>query len=443
MKPDEICELVIQACREEGATDTVVSVSEVDESMIRFSNNQITVFKNYLETKANIFSSVRGKRAATDIADFNEGALRKTSKKLVRDAESGPEPDVYAPLPEGPFEYDEALTTGPQLPFPADKLVGWVESAINAALDQGAQRVAGSLTARNVKVTLQTSSDVYGEVTKPTIELSLRAFASDEASGHSVSVSGTEDDFEPGRAGEEAGMLAGIAKNPISVDPGEYDTIMGPLVYADVASQAGRLASAFYVEAGLSFLAEKIGEEVASEVFTLTDDSTIPGTYGAAPFDSEGLPTRKTPIIDQGVLKSYLHNSTTSKKFDVESTANAGLIAPRPFNLIIGEGDRNLNDLISQVDEGIYVTNDWYLRYQNWRTGDFSMIPRDAMFTIKDGAIDRPIKEMRISDNILRILKNTVALSGDREWIKWWEVGTPTLTPAALVEDTKFTKSTM
>jgi PmbA protein len=95
------------------------------------------------------------------------------------------------------------------------------------------------------------------------------------------------------------------------------------------------------------------------------------------------------------------------------------------------------------VSRGIYVTNDWYLRYNNFQSGDFSTIPRDAMFLIKDGKIESSLKELRISDNMLRILGNIGELSKERKWIKWWEVEVPTLTPIALVKGMKFTRSRM
>ena len=89
------------------------------------------------------------------------------------------------------------------------------------------------------------------------------------------------------------------------------------------------------------------------------------------------------------------------------------------------------------------VTNDWYLRYQNYGTGDFSTIPRDAMFRIKNGQIAGPVKDLRISENILGIVKNIEAMTRERKWVKWWEVDTPTLAPTALVSKVKFTRSQM
>jgi PmbA protein len=443
VKSEEICSLVLHECKAEGATDTVVTVMELEEVMIRFSNNQITVTKNLNKITANIFAFVKEKKAGTDLADLSKRSLRSTSRRLVSEAKSSPPGEIYAPLPEGPFTYSKALLNQPQIDLTPDTIVGYVETAVDAGLEEGARRMAGSLIARNIRMTIQTSGEAFGVASKSSIELSLRAFGDGQASGHSVSISGSEKEFDAKEAGREAGMLSRLSASPEDGVPGEFDAVLGPLVFADLINQVGRGSSAFYVDAGLSFLAEKVGEEVSSRILSVYDDGTKAGTYGSFPFDLEGLPVKKTPIIEKGELKGYLHNSTTAKKMGVETTANAGLINPQPFNLVVEQGRRTVEDLISKVDSGVYVTNDWYLRYQNWTNGDFSMIPRDAMFVIKDGELSSSIRELRISDNIPRMLQSVDELSRERRWVKWWEVDTPTLTPTALIKETKFTKSTM
>ncbi len=72
-----------------------------------------------------------------------------------------------------------------------------------------------------------------------------------------------------------------------------------------------------------SFLAGKLGEKIADERITLIDDGTIPGLFGSSPFDDEGVPTRRTPVIERGVLKNYLLNTYTARKLDMKTTGNA------------------------------------------------------------------------------------------------------------------------
>ena len=425
-----------------GATDVVAKLIEYDTTMIRFSNNEITVSKNYREAVVDIFLMIEKQRADLIIPLASTRALESGVERLINMAKITPPADVYAPLPEGPFSYDPSIQASPKISTTPDRVVGYVEKAIEEAREMRAKKVAGSLIASKARIDLATSGNVSAFREKASLEISVRAFASDIASGHFVSIAENEDDFRPGEAGRMAGEIANASLSPAAGEAGRYTALLGPLVFADLVNQVGALSSAFMVDAGRSFLIGKKGLGVASDKFTLTDDPTFKGTYGARAFDDEGVPARRNVIVEKGVLRTYLHNSTTAKKFDEETTGNAGLINPHPWNLVVEPGDGTFEELIAEIDDGVYVTNDWYLRYQNYQTGDFSTIPRDGMFRIKHGRIENPIRELRISDNMLRIFKNIRDLTKGRYWIKWWEVGIPTLTPYAVVEDLNFTKST-
>ena len=443
MKIDEAPSYVVDLALKKGATDAVANLHYRQRVMIRFSNNEVTASKFYTESLLHIFLMIERQRAATTIPTSSIRKLDETVEKLVEIAKITPPSDLYAPLPEGPFKYDPRLLRPGRVSLDADKLIGYVEEAINSALREGAEKVAGTLTATKARRTISTSGNVHASQERSSLEVSVRAFTSEVSSGHFVSISGDEEGFDPSEAGRTAGMIAKAALNPKPGEAGRFTALLGPLVFADLVSQVGAASSAFLVETGQSFLAEKIGSEVASGSLTLIDDPTVAGSYGARAFDDEGVPTRRNIIIEDGVLKGYLHNSATARKFGVETTGNAGLICPHPWSLIVEPGGRSFEELLSEIDEGVYVTNDWYLRYQNYLSGDFSTIPRDGMFMIRDGAISASIRELRISDNILRVMKNIDEVSRERVWIKWWEVDTPTLSPYAVVKDLNFTKSTM
>ncbi|MCD6469209.1 TldD/PmbA family protein [Candidatus Bathyarchaeota archaeon] len=443
MRLDEIPSHIVDLAKKMGATDVSAKLTEAQKIMMRFSNNEVTISKIFFENEVDVFLMIEKHRAATSINTLSLRNIERAVKNLVKIAKSTPPADIYAPLPQGPFTYNPNLVKAPEISLDPDSLASYVESAINGALEKGAKRVAGTLNAFKSKITLATSGDVHASQETAGLEISVRAFVSEIATGHAVSVASRIEDFNPEEAGMRAGEIAKAAANPKPGEPGKYMTLVGPLVFADFVNQVGILSSAFMVDAGQSFLAEKMNSEVASKKFTLVDDPTLPGTLGARAFDDEGVPTRRNTIVENGVLKTYLHNSTTAKKFGVETTGNAGIIVPYPWNLIVEPGGKSFDELLAEVDDGIYVTNDWYLRYQNFRTGDFSTIPRDGMFQIKHGEIETSIRELRISDNMLRILQNVIELSSSRTWIKWWEVEVPTLTPYALISELNFTKSRM
>jgi PmbA protein len=114
-------------------------------------------------------------------------------------------------------------------------------------------------------------------------------------------------------------------------------------------------------------------------------------------------------------------------------------MVPAARNLIVQSGEESLEDLFDKTHTGLYITNNWYTRFQNYQTGDFSTICRDGVFEIKNGKLGTPVKGLRVSDNMVRILQSIEALSRERQWIEWWEVPTPTLVPYTLVNDVGIT----
>ena len=94
-----------------------------------------------------------------------------------------------------------------------------------------------------------------------------------------------------------------------------------------------------------------------------------------------------------------------------------------------------------QVKRGLIITNVWYTRFQNYETGDFSTIPRDGMFLIENGKVTGAVKELRVSDNLISILKNISAIGKEPESVFGWEVEIPTVTPPVLVKGVRVTKS--
>jgi len=189
-----------------------------------------------------------------------------------------------------------------------------------------------------------------------------------------------------------------------------------------------------------SIFVDKLGQKVASDIVTLRDS---PASYsmGNRVFDDEGAPARENVIINKGVLKTFLHNTSTAKIFKTETTGNAGLIAPAGWNFEMGAGDISKDEMFRQVKHGLYLTNTWYTRFQNYATGDFSTIPRDGMFLIENGEIKESWKDIRLSDNALKMLNNIVGISKERQHVHWWiEAETPSLSPYILMKDVQMTR---
>ncbi|MCS7094303.1 MAG: TldD/PmbA family protein [Thaumarchaeota archaeon] len=428
--------------KEHGATDSAIESFTTRTYMIRFANNEVTVSKRFEEESVRLYVAIGPQRAVTGTTDVTASGLKLLVNDALRLVKNTPPSDMYAPLPAGPFSYDPRLLDQRIKGVGRERLVDMVEAAVNNALSAGANRVAGSLVFAKTHRSLLTTGGVEAESHKDTIELSVRAFLDGESSGQFALGSGDLNELNPELVGWEAGEIAKTAKDPREISEGSYDTVIGPMTSANLLEEVGSMASAFYVDLGMSFLAGLLGKEVTSKALTLVDDPTVPRTFGAEAFDEEGLPTKRTVLIEGEVLKSYLHNSATARKFNTSSTANAGIIVPHPHNLIVEGGTSTVNKLLTKLDRGILITNDWYLRYQDISKGDFSTITRDGLFLIRNGTIEHAVKGLRLSDNFLRLLKNIEEVSMEKYPIRWWEVEVPVRAPYLLLRDVRFTRPT-
>jgi PmbA protein len=176
-----------------------------------------------------------------------------------------------------------------------------------------------------------------------------------------------------------------------------------------------------------SFLAEKLGERVASENVTIIDDSTIPGLFGTSPFDDEGVPTRRTVVIDRGVLTSYLLNTYTARKLGLRTTGNAargltGNASVGHGNLFLEKGQRSPEEIIRGIGKGLYVT-ELIGSGVNTVTGDYSR--GAAGQWIENGEFAYPVSEITIASTLQQMLMDFEAIGFDLEFRG--SVASPTL----------------
>jgi PmbA protein len=438
LSTEEITSYAFDYSKKLGCDDVSILGYQIDESQVRFSNNSITLVNNVREITLQVYLTKERRRILGSTFNPTEQGINKFIDNIFTSCRSLPRSEDYVALPkvdtrhDGRANFDERVKD-------AD-LVGFVKQAIDSSLGSGAKRVSGSLNTSSLEAFIQTSGGATGKYFSSEMLLNVRAFAEDNASGHGLCCTSYVSDFDPENAGRIAGDYAKRSKDPRTVSEGKYDVIFTPTVIANILPVASS-ASAFAIESGLSFLPSETEKEIAVKELNVDDYGVYEGGLGGRLFDDEGLPTQHTPIVIQGIFKNMLHNSTTAKKFKSRSTGNAGIISPFPSTVVFGERDSSIDEMIRETKNGILITNNWYTRYQNMRSGEYSTVPRDAAFRIENGEIREPVSGIRISDSIPRQLSNISLISRERQWIKWWEVSTPTLAPAMLIKDVQITKA--
>jgi len=167
-----------------------------------------------------------------------------------------------------------------------------------------------------------------------------------------------------------------------------------------------------------SFLAGKLGEPVAHEDVTVIDDGTLPGMFGTSPFDDEGVPSRRTVVIERGVLKSYLLNTYAARKLGMKTTGNAsrGLTGNAGIghgNFYLQQGVQSAEQIIAGIPNGFYVTELMGFGV-NVVTGDYSR--GAAGLWIRNGELAFAVSEVTIAGNLRDMLMGIEAIGSDLEF---------------------------
>ena len=163
-----------------------------------------------------------------------------------------------------------------------------------------------------------------------------------------------------------------------------------------------------------SFLLDRLGSRVAAKSVTLVDDGTLPGALGSRPFDGEGLPTRRTVLVKDGVLESYLLDSYSGRKLGLPSTHHAvrdgAGVSVSTSNLMLMPGTTPPGDLIKSVKNGFYVTE--LIGFGvNGVTGDYSR--GAAGMWIENGELTYPVQEVTVAGNLLTMFDAVEGIGND------------------------------
>jgi PmbA protein len=253
--------------------------------------------------------------------------------------------------------------------------------------------------------------------------LSVLALASEGAetkTGYGVSVGREPDDVDLDRAADDAVDRATRLLGAVQPASGSVALVLEPRMAATLLGVvAGTLNGESVLKARSPF-ADRVGEPIASPLVTLVDDPTDPMSLGADSHDGEGLATRRVPLIVDGVLQGFLHNTMTGRRAGVPSTASAVRgyrstpgVGAQALALATGAG--SLDDLVAAVDEGVLVQSMTGLHSGvNPVSGDFSVGVAGLM--VRHGQRAQPIREATIASTLQRLLLDVSAVGGEREW---------------------------
>lgn len=257
----------------------------------------------------------------------------------------------------------------------------------------------------------------------------------------------------------ETGLGFDLARGPAALDPaaigregaeratemigstkpasGSCPVVLDPTVAASFVGLLGKAIGADTVQRGRSPLADRLGEEVAGEAFVLRDDGLDPAGFATAPIDAEGIPRRRTPLIEGGRLQTFLYDSYTARRGGMASTGSAGRSGYRAppgvsaSNLIVSPGSADLDELLREAGEGVYISDVAGLHSGvNPVTGVFSVGASGR--AIRGGERAEPLREFTIASDLVSMLRAVRAAGSTSRWVPF---GGSVSTPPLLIEE--------
>lgn len=374
-----------------------------------------------------------GQRSASAYtSDFSSAGLQQLVSRALAAAQvtsEDPTAGLADPALLGKHESDLQIFSAEVPQLEAPELIAAARRAEEAAYaaDPRIRNSDGaSADASYGRRVLATSQGFVGEYQRSYCSLAVSPIASDSADSSlgmqrdywytvARNFSGLEAAEQVGRiAAQRALRRLGARKVATTKVPVIFD----PRTARSLLSTIGEAASGDSIYRQASYLAGKLGERVASELITIVDDGAMPGGFGSAPFDDEGVKTHRNVIIDRGTLANFLLNSYAGRKLAMASTGNASRgLAGSPgvgaHNFFVQAGEENPEKIIASVQNGFYVT-DFMGFGVNVVTGDISH-GASGMW-IERGELAYPVEEVTVAGNLLDIFRNIVAVGSDLEF---------------------------
>ena len=420
---------VVSRATRAGATQAEVIVREGDEFSTVVRLGAVETLKESGSRGMGLRVFIGQRTASTYTSDFSDDGIEKLVSNAVSLARVSSE-DPFAGLPQrdefGQLTQDLDLYYDDVYSLPTAERIEYAKRAEAAALEVDSRLTnsdGASFDAATGRKVLTNSLGFVGEYRRSYCSVSAVPIAQDTNGAMQrdwwFSSARTLKKLDsPESVGREAARRTLRRLGARKIATTQVPVVFDPIVARSIIEHIFEGANGDAIYRGSSFFASKLGEQIANTNVTVVDDGTMVGGFGSSPFDGEGVPTRRTVVVDKGVLKSYLLNTYTARKLNMQTTGNASRgLAGNPGigagNFYLENGTESPADIIKNVGRGLYVTE--FLGFGvNMTTGDYS---RGASgLWIENGELTYPVEEITVAGNLKEMFKNIVATGNDLEF---------------------------
>lgn len=402
----------------EGDAELEVCVEERTNGSIIFERGGFKYAEAKTAQAVTVRCLVSGKMATVRSNQFSENVLETLLKRAYKLAGGAGSTDCQShfsvrSVPEGVSPYSEE-TAHADLGELSKRVLEAVKAvdkkqkvySISVEADYGVRRVAAA-----------NSNGVSGEwrTTYASVSAEVVSRQGDEqASGWKVAESNNVNELEFESVLSGATELAVSMLGAKSAPTFKGQLLMDPYASCLLVDSLAEAMSGEEVFKGRSFLSGKKGSKVASELFVLREDNSMPKSPYSRGFDDELVPTSSKHLVQSGVLKTYLHSLYSAEKLGEEPTGNGfrdgADISVGTTNIVVEPGPNDVSSLLNKIEKGIYLirTGD----RPNMSTGDLSALVSMGYY-VEKGEILYPVRETMVGVNVLDLLKNVLAVGSD------------------------------
>ncbi|HNP61392.1 MAG TPA: TldD/PmbA family protein [Nitrospirales bacterium] len=424
----ELADTVLKRAKALGATEADLLVAEGDSVSVQVRMSEVDRLSKAREKVLGIRVFFGKRSASSSTSDFSKASLDRLvsdtcslARAVVEDETSGlPAPDhMVTDIPDMDMKDDRQLTVDEEIDLARRTEQSAFSADSRITNSEGAECSAGYGS-----ILLANSHGFIGSYASSSYSLSVSPIALDSQNGgmqrdYWYSVKRKFHELEsPEKIGQEAARRTLRRLGSRTITTQEVPVIFDPETAKGLLGHISSAVSGYSLYKGASFLLGQLGKSIASDLVTVIDDGRLAGGLGSRPFDGEGLPTRKTLVVDKGVLSSYMLDTYSGRKLGMASTGNASRsVGENPTvgatNLYLSPGSYSPEEILKSMKRGLFVT-DLIGFGVNLVTGDYS---RGAVgFWVENGELTHPVEEVTIAGNLQQILKDIEMVGNDLEF---------------------------
>lgn len=422
---------VVSLAKKAGASDAEAVAREGDEFSVTVRMGQVETLKESGSRALGLRVFVGRRSASSSTSDLTPEGIRQLVEGAMALAKVTEE-DPFTGLPEagefGSVQGDLHLYYDDVYSLPGPERIEWARRAEAAALavdPRLSNSDGGSFEAATGRKVMVNSRGFAGSYRTSYAGVSAAPLAVDangqmQRDGWWSSARRLADVESPESVGQEAARRTLRRLGARRVPTQHVPIVFAPEVARSLIGSIFEAVSGDAIWRGASFLANRLGQQVAGRGVTIVDDNTMllptgAGGFGTSPFDGEGLPSLRTVVVENGVLCNYLLNTYTARKLGMKSTHNASRgLAGTPGvgcgNLYLQPGTHSPDQILAAIPAGLYVTSLMGFGV-NVVTGDYS---RGATgLWIENGQLTHAVEEVTIAGNLADMLNNVTAIGND------------------------------